>query len=42
MRILREGEARKYDPKVLAAFATIIEGSVYRASDAPGEAQGPR
>ena len=42
MRILREGEARKYDAEVLATFATIIEHSVYRASDAPGEAEAPR
>jgi len=42
MRILREGEARKYDAKVLAVFATIIERSVYRASDAPGAPEGPR
>jgi len=42
MRILREGEARKYDAAVLATFATIIERSVYRASDGPGEPEGPK
>jgi len=38
MRILYEGQARKYDADVLATFATIIERSAYRASDTPGEA----
>src|SRR6476659_6666237 len=30
MRILYEGQARKYDADVLATFATIIDASVYR------------
>ena len=42
MRILYEGQGRKYDADVLAAFATLIERSVYRASDAPVAAAGPR
>ena len=32
MRILYEGQARKYDPAVLATFAAIIEQSAYKAS----------
>ena len=31
MRILYEGQARKYDAAVLATFATIIERSAYKA-----------
>ena len=31
MRILYEGEGRKYDAAVLATFATVIERSAYRA-----------
>jgi hypothetical protein len=42
MRILYEGQARKYDAEVLATFATIIDRSVYRASDAPVASEGPR
>jgi len=40
MRILYEGEDRKYDAGVLATFATVIEKSVYRASDAPDPPEG--
>jgi len=31
MRILYEAQGRKYDAEVLATFARVIEGSVYRA-----------
>jgi hypothetical protein len=31
MRILYEGQARKYDAAILAVFATIIERSAYKA-----------
>ena len=37
MGILYEGQGRKYDARVLAIFATIIERSAYKASaEVPG------
>jgi hypothetical protein len=41
MRILYEGQARKYDADVLATFATIIERSAYKARESSGESAGP-